>query len=145
MPTTPANKEVMTLNEEIETNKIKFIHCSNDGSESSTVLLTGLKNIFQKQLPNMPREYISKVVYDRSHNSMVLLKCETDAVIGGICYKPFQHRRFVEIVFAAVKSSEQVKGYGSAIMNHLKEQVKLLGDYRYFITYADNYAIGTCY
>eukprot|EP00834_Sanchytrium_tribonematis_P004499 NODE_225_length_12315_cov_1.300671.p2 type:complete len:344 gc:universal NODE_225_length_12315_cov_1.300671:11477-10446(-) len=119
----------------------RFQHCTNNGSEENTVLLTGLKNIFQKQLPNMPREYIAKVVYDRSHNSMILIS-DDESVIGGICYKPFQHRRFVEIVFAAVKSSEQVKGYGSAIMNNLKHAVSNLGDYRYLITYADNYAIG---
>jgi len=29
------------------------------------VLLTGLKNIFQKQLPKMPKEYIARLVYDR--------------------------------------------------------------------------------
>ena len=135
------SEPALTLNDELEQGKIKFVHCTNDGTESSAILLTGLKNIFQRQLPNMPREYISKVVYDRSHNSMILLKND-DTVVGGICYKPFQHRRFVEIVFAAVKSSEQVKGYGSAIMNFLKSKVRQIGDYRYLITYADNYAIG---
>ena len=104
------------------------------------ILLTGLKNVFQKQLPNMPKEYITKVVYDRSHCATVLV--EGMEIIGGICYRPFLHRKFVEIVFAAVRSNEQVKGYGSAIMNQLKEQVKASGDYRYLITYADNYAIG---
>jgi histone acetyltransferase len=34
-----------------------------------------------------------------------------------------------------------VKGYGTLLMNHLKEQAKREG-LRYFLTYADNYAIG---
>ena len=37
----------------------------NDKSPEATILLTGLKNIFQKQLPKMPKEYISRLVYDR--------------------------------------------------------------------------------
>ena len=35
----------------------------------------------------------------------------------------------------------QVKGYGTRLMNHLKEQAKVEG-ILYFLTYADNYAIG---
>jgi histone acetyltransferase len=37
----------------------------NDGARQSMILLTGLKNIFQKQLPKMPKEYIARLVYDR--------------------------------------------------------------------------------
>lgn len=37
----------------------------NDGARESMILLTGLKNIFQKQLPKMPKEYIARLVYDR--------------------------------------------------------------------------------
>lgn len=37
----------------------------NDGTRDSMILLTGLKNIFQKQLPKMPKEYIARLVYDR--------------------------------------------------------------------------------
>merc|ERR1712224_857517 len=62
-------------------------------------------------------------------------------VIGGICFRPFEPQGFAEIVFCAVTSSEQVKGYGTRIMNHLKEHVKKKG-LEYFLTYADNYAIG---
>jgi histone acetyltransferase len=62
-------------------------------------------------------------------------------VIGGICYRPFYSQGFAEIVFCAVSSSEQVKGFGTLLMNHLKEFVKT-EHLRYFLTYADNYAIG---
>lgn len=37
----------------------------NDGSDESMIILTGLKNIYQKQLPNMPKEYIARLVYDK--------------------------------------------------------------------------------
>jgi len=35
----------------------------------------------------------------------------------------------------------QVKGYGTALMNNLKQHVKRTG-ITHFLTYADNYAIG---
>lgn len=44
---------------------IKTAVVLNDGARESMILLTGLKNIFQKQLPKMPKEYIARLVYDR--------------------------------------------------------------------------------
>jgi N-acetylglutamate synthase-like GNAT family acetyltransferase len=120
---------------------IEFVVVENDGQPRSTILLTGLKNIFQRQLPKMPREYIGKLVYDKSHVSMCLVR-KPGTVLGGICYKPFFERKFAEIVFCAITGTEQVKGYGSHLMNHLKDHVRSTGDLRYFLTYADNYAIG---
>ena len=37
----------------------------NDGTAESMIFLTGLKNIFQKQLPKMPKDYIARLIYDR--------------------------------------------------------------------------------
>lgn len=122
------------------------------------IILTGLKNIFQRQLPKMPREYIARLVMDRNHWSMAIVKRGLQ-VVGGITYRPFNHRRFAEIVFCAITSTEQVKvgirlrgvrlantffnqGYGSHLMNHLKDHVKSVSQVMHFLTYADNYAIG---
>lgn len=44
---------------------VDFRVVENDGQDESMILLTGLKNIFQKQLPNMPKEYIARLVYDK--------------------------------------------------------------------------------
>lgn len=63
-------------------------------------------------------------------------------VLGGITYRPFNHRKFAEIVFCAITSTEQVKGYGSHLMNHLKDYISENTDVQHFLTYADNYAIG---
>lgn len=41
----------------------------NDGERDSMILLTGLKNIFQKQLPKMPKDYIARLIYDRSRST----------------------------------------------------------------------------
>lgn len=89
-------------------------------------------------------------------------------VIGSICYRPFPEMRFAEIAFCAVNSDHQVKvsstlakipkfivifsptaptstfsqqGYGTKLMNLLKKEGARTG-IEFFITYADNYAIG---
>jgi len=87
---------------------IEFRVINNDNTRENMIILTGLKNIFQKQLPKMPREYIARLIYDRNHLSMAIVKKPLQ-VVGGITYRPFNHRRFAEIVFCAITSSEQVK------------------------------------
>ncbi|KAF9582558.1 histone acetyltransferase [Lunasporangiospora selenospora] len=112
-----------------------------DEEDENMILLTGMKNLFQKQLPKMPREYIARLVYDKNHYSMAIVKAPL-IVLGGITYRPFNHRKFAEIVFCAITSTEQVKGYGSHLMNHLKDYISGNTDVCHFLTYADNYAIG---
>jgi hypothetical protein len=87
---------------------IEFRVVNNDNAKDNMIILTGLKNIFQKQLPKMPREYIARLIYDRNHLSMAIVKKPLQ-VVGGITYRPFNHRKFAEIVFCAITSSEQVK------------------------------------
>lgn len=134
------------IRREIRKGRVEFRLVSNDGTASSYELLTGLKNIFQKQLPKMPREYITRLVYDRKHDSLAILRKSGSgtSVIGGITYRLFSERTFCEIVFCAVSSSEQVKGFGAALMNQLKECIRRVsaGRVRHYLTYADNYAIG---
>lgn len=133
-------KDAISVKEEQE-GIIRFEVVKNDGKPDSMVLLTGLKNIFQKQLPKMPKEYIARLVYDRNHYSLAVVK-DKMRVVGGITYRPFEARHFAEIVFCAISSSEQVKGYGARLMNHLKDHIRSTYDIQYFLTYADNYAIG---
>ncbi|CAO3572679.1 unnamed protein product [Mortierella alpina] len=136
----PIKKEKPAVIEERQ-GLIEFRVFTNDGTRDSMILLTGMKNLFQKQLPKMPREYIARLVYDRNHYSMAIVKAPL-IVLGGITYRPFNHRKFAEIVFCAITSTEQVKGYGSHLMNHLKDYISENTDVQHFLTYADNYAIG---
>lgn len=133
-------KERASVIEEKE-GKIEFRVVNNDNTKENMMVLTGLKNIFQKQLPKMPKEYIARLVYDRSHLSMAVVR-KPLTVVGGITYKPFNKREFAEIVFCAISSTEQVRGYGAHLMNHLKDYVRNTSPIKYFLTYADNYAIG---
>lgn len=133
-------KERPSVLEERE-GKIEFRVVNNDNTRENMIVLTGLKNIFQKQLPKMPRVYILRLVYDRSHLSMAVVR-KPLTVVGGITYRPFDKRGFAEIVFCAISSTEQVRGYGAHLMNHLKDYVRATSPVKYFLTYADNYAIG---
>src|SRR6185295_5516856 len=101
------------------------------------------------------------LVYDRTHLSIAIVKKPLE-VVGGITYRPFKGRQFAEIVFCAISSDQQVKGYGAHLMSHLKvmrlafrslltavadrireqDYVKATSDVMHFLTYADNYAIG---
>ncbi len=59
----------------------------------------------------MPKDYIARLVYDRTHLSIAIVRKPLE-VVGGITYRPFKGRHFAEIVFCAISSDQQVKGYG---------------------------------
>lgn len=102
--------------------------------------LLALKNIFARQLPNMPKEYIVRLVFDKHHRSMVALK--KNKPFGGCTFRCFENQEFGEIVFLAISAHEQVRGYGTRLMNHLKDYAKNKENLTHFLTYADNNAIG---
>jgi len=90
----------------------------------------------------MPREYIARLVYDNNSKCLAIIKRGLK-VVGGICYRPFPHRGFAEIVFFATASVDQVKGYGAMLMDHFKAHIRqTYPDMMHFLTYADNYAVG---
>lgn len=73
------------------------------------------------------------------HQPMPLTPRSRDVVVAAVCFRPFG--TFCEIAFLAVSSKEQVKGYGTRLMNHLKEALKIYG-VTDLVTYADNAAVG---
>ncbi|XP_040577469.1 histone acetyltransferase KAT2B isoform X2 [Lepeophtheirus salmonis] len=101
--------------------------------------LIALQNVFSHQLPRMPKEYITRLVFDPKHKTLALVK--DGRPIGGICFRMFPSQGFSEIVFCAVTSNEQVKGYGTHLMNHLKDYHIRNGVF-HFLTFADEFAIG---
>lgn len=129
-----------SLKKEEEAEKLKFVCVSNDGNDQHMIWLIGLKNIFARQLPNMPKEYIVRLVMDRGHKSVMVVRRNT--VVGGITYRPYVSQRFGEIAFCAITSDEQVKGYGTRLMNHLKQHARDVDGLTHFLTYADNNAVG---
>ncbi|KAJ8899458.1 hypothetical protein K2173_018432 [Erythroxylum novogranatense] len=130
----------VNLKREEEAGRLKFVCNSNDGNDEHMVWLIGLKNIFARQLPNMPKEYIVRLVMDRNHKSVMVIR--RNKVVGGITYRPYASQKFGEIAFCAITADEQVKGYGTRLMNHLKQHARDVDGLTHFLTYADNNAVG---
>ncbi|CAF0871239.1 unnamed protein product [Didymodactylos carnosus] len=101
--------------------------------------LLQLINVFSRALPKMPQNYITRTVLDPRHQSLVIIFASK--VIGGITYRMFQHRNFTEIVFCAVSEYQQVRGYGTHLMNHLKDY-HIKKNIKHLLTYADGFAVG---
>ncbi|KAH9386402.1 histone acetyltransferase [Nematocida major] len=134
--------------------EIQVVSTLDEEYIASMKILLELRSIFQKQLPNMPKEYVARLLFDIKHKSMAIIDKKEGRVIGGICYRLFYDQSFAEIVFCAVNSDSQIKGYGEFMMTMLKKTV--LADFKeiargegtefdgpvYLLTYADNYAIG---
>ena len=108
-------------------------------TRSDYLWLNALQNVISHQLPRMPKEYITRLVFDPKHRTLALIK--NNKPIGGITFRMFPTQGFTEIVFLAITSSEQVKGYGTHLMNHLKDYHVKHNVY-HFLTYADEFAIG---
>lgn len=123
---------------------VRFQVVKNDGKRESLEHVLGLKNVFVKQLPNMPRPYVSRLVFDRKHESLALLKRDDKTgkytVMGGCCYRPFPEQKFGEIAFLAISQVEQVRGYGTRLMAQTKERAKRIG-LTHLLTCADNNAV----
>lgn len=51
---------------EEDSGRLKFDVITNDGTDEHMIQLTTLKNIFAKQLPKMPKEYIVRLVFDKT-------------------------------------------------------------------------------
>ncbi|KAJ8687563.1 hypothetical protein QAD02_023357 [Eretmocerus hayati] len=108
-------------------------------SKQTMLWLIGLHNVFSHQLTRMPMEYISQLVFDPKHKTLALIK--DGRPIGGICFRMFPTQGFTEIVFCAMTSEQQVKGYGTHLMNVLKDY-HIKHNILHFLTFADEFAIG---
>ena len=134
---TPVLREEQHAEQEAS-GKLGFHVVRNDGEDASLITLIEVKNIYTKQLPKMGAEYIVRLVMNREHKSLV---CECEGkVVGAITYRPHMSQTFAEIAFCCVSATHQVQGYGTRMMNQLKEQAKREG-IEYLLTYADDHAV----
>ena len=175
---------LLDIEREEKDRTITYEFVTNNGSEESLTQLVHCKCLFGRQLPQMPKEYIVRLVFDRRLFCLVMKKKETvipsstlpspsptesanskpagrgrwprpptpeatttpslepverETVVAAVCFRPFG--KFAEIAFLAVSSKDQVRGYGTRLMNHLKEALKTHG-VTDLVTYADNAAVG---
>lgn len=87
----------------------------------------------------MPKEYIIRLIFDKKHECLVIKR--DSKILGGLCYCLFPRTKVVEIVFLAISSDHQIKGFGTKLMNELKMRMQKR-DYHFLMTCADNLAIG---
>ena len=119
----------------------EFAIVHNDRKVENMIQLLHLRNLFSKALVKMPRDYLVRMIFDRRHFTYAMFR-EDGSIVGGLCFRPFAHRGFAEVVFLAIAQGEQVKGRGTRLMNHFKEYCKHELGIHYLLTYADNFAIG---
>lgn len=112
---------------------------TNDGTRQSLIWLTMARNIFNKELTQMPEHYISRLVFNENHKTVLLLR--EGVVYGGITFRPFLDKDFAEIAFCAVSSQQQIRGFGGHVMAHVKTYLQAIGIHN-ILTYADNTAVG---
>ena len=118
--------------------QLKIGRNTYDAHTQLLMQLVDAKNIFSKQLPNMGSGYIARLVFDIYAETIMIL--HNGRFIGGICSRLFEEQNFVEIVFCAVDSTYQAKGYGRLAMNFLKTLLQVHEIYD-MLTCADNEAV----
>ncbi|KAG0435688.1 Histone acetyltransferase GCN5 [Dictyocoela muelleri] len=108
----------------LKNGEIKFITTSTSFSWSKVEVsqLLQFRNLVQKQLPKMPKEYIFRILFSDVHRCLLCYQ-ESD-LVGGLCYRPFYEQFFAEIVFLAINSDFQIKGFGSFLVDFFKEHFK---------------------
>jgi N-acetylglutamate synthase-like GNAT family acetyltransferase len=126
-----------------DSGRLTFELVRNDSSPRFLFMLCALKNVFRRQLPNMPATYISLLVFDPRH--MSLCAKWDGSVVGGITFRPFYtpQANFAEIAFCAVYNhyDPDQRGVGARLMQRLKIEC-LRMKIHHFLTYADDTAIG---
>lgn len=133
---------------------LEFRAIKNDGKEKSFIALANFQQVVHLALPSMHKPYIAKTVFDPTHTSLVMIEKkkarihgkyhETEKVIGGICYRPWENRKFVEMVYLIVDEDHRGGGYGAHLVNHFKDEIKssFNEEVMDILAYADLTAVG---
>jgi histone acetyltransferase len=120
-------------------NELDYRVIHNDSSRQALVWLLMARNVFHQQLTSMPEHYITRLVFNDHHRTVLLMR--DGVVLGGITFRPFADFGFAEIAFCAISTQEQIRGFGSHVMAHVKTYLQAIGIHN-ILTYADNTAIG---
>ncbi|EAY08227.1 acetyltransferase, GNAT family protein [Trichomonas vaginalis G3] len=116
--------------------ELQFRIIRNDNCSQSLMWLLEARNIFMCQLSNMSQDYISELVFNRYHKTLIIIY--QGVVVGGICFREFE--KFAEIAFCAVGNKFHINGFGSYMMALFKTYLQTVGILNIF-TYGDDTAL----
>jgi histone acetyltransferase len=102
------------------------------------MILSDVKNVVVRQLPEMGPPYITRLVYDFEAESVVVFK--QGMVSAAIVSRLFLPQEFIEVVFLAVEAGLQGQGLGRLVMAFQKSVVQARS-MRDILTCADNDAV----
>lgn len=150
----PSSSSAAVVDRVANDRDLSFKTLTSDGTESTAALLGELEELLSQQLPRLPRQYISNLLFSNDHRSTLLLEKavpasaeensggeETAKVLGGICYRQHQTHGFAELAFCATATSEQGHGLGSQLVERVKYEA-LRDGAAFFLVYADHTALG---
>lgn len=92
---------------------------NNDHTRPSLRLLLELKCVISRQLPLMPRVYITRLLFDGKHESLLAFS-PSGEIVGGITFRCFKGKEFAEVVFLAVDGPFRSLRVGAQIIDQLK-------------------------
>ncbi|CAL5436838.1 unnamed protein product [Camellia sinensis] len=128
-----------------------------DNAEGSDIMLEA---ILEAEVARNAKDFFAQHQNQIKWNHKSVMVIRRNQVVGGITYRPYVRRgnypsmggganiyrrvsqMFGEIAFCAITADEQVKGYGTRLMNHLKQHARDVDRLTHFLTYADNNAVG---
>lgn len=118
--------------------QLKYVFNRFEAHSQCLMHLIDAMHLFSRQLPNMGTAYIARLVFDVNACSVLIL--HNGRVSGGICSRIFLEQKFIEIVFCAVDSYYQARGYGRLMMCLLKMYLQAMELFD-ILTCADNEAV----
>lgn len=116
--------------------KLQYRVIRNDGTQQSLVWLLEMRNIIMVQLSNLQASYITRFIFDRNHQTLLIIS--DGSVVGGMVFRLFP--KLAELVFCTLGRKFHTNGYGSYMMSVFKTYLQTIGIHNIF-TYADNTAI----
>jgi len=122
---------------------IRVTILQNTGDMETLRGLIICKELLAQCLPEMPLSHILKLIMDpRQFTIAMWASDEEDSLMAAVSARPFLSQCFVEVAFLGVKIGSQYQGYGTLIMNYLKEYIKRELKCYYILTFADAAAVG---
>ncbi|OHS95238.1 Histone acetyltransferase gcn5 [Tritrichomonas foetus] len=131
-------KAAMGYSDYYPDSQLKICRNKLDAHPQLLMTLVDVKNLFVRQLPNMGSCYITRLVFDLNAESVAIL--HEGVVTAAISSRLFPDQGFIEIVFLAVDSNHQDRGYGRFVMAFLKSVIQSQGMHD-ILTCADNEAV----